>query len=275
VSRAASATPSGSVPVVPLDLGRVSIAAAATSTRAGGVSEEGPLGTLNLGFRAADLASRVRENRRRFADALALDAASFACGRQVHGRGVALATRESRGRGALDPESAFPDCDALVTGEAGVPLLVLSADCPVVVIADRRRPALGAAHAGWRGLLGGVLEATVAALARELGSRPADLAAAISPCIGPCCFEIGDDVVAAGRSALTGFYAHLRPGRAERPHLDLGAVAAAILARAGLDPSAVAPPPACTRCRGADLYSHRGSQGRCGLLGTAAVLREA
>jgi YfiH family protein len=261
------------VPTVHLLLEAESLAFAATSTRMGGVSE-GSLGTLNLGFRAADAPDRVRENRRRFAAALGVDSADFVCARQVHGKGVAVASREARGRGALGPDAAFADCDALVTGESGVPLLILSADCPVVVVADRRRPALGAAHAGWRGLLGGVLENTVDFLVRLFGSNPADLAASVSPCIGACCFEVGDDVVAAGRRAVgEGLDAHLSPGRGERPHLDLPGVARAILVRMGLDPAAIRSSPDCTRCHADTLYSYRGSGGQCGLLGTAAALR--
>lgn len=262
----------GAVPTLRLGVAGDAGAFAATSTRAGGVSD-GPLGALNLGFRAADSPGRVRENRSRFGEALRLDAGAFVVGRQVHGNVVAVVGRGDLGRGALSPETAIPGCDALVTGDAGVPLLVLSADCPVVVIADRNRPALAAAHAGWRGLLSGVLENTIDALAARLGSLPGDLAAAIAPCIGPCCYEVGDDVVAAGRAAVPDFERHLVPGRGERPHLDLRSVARAILERRGLPSDAIESSPACTRCRGEEFFSYRGSAGLCGLLGTAAVIR--
>jgi hypothetical protein len=155
---------------------------ALVTTRRGGVSA-GPLAAMNLGRRGRDEASALAENRRRLAAFLPspprwLD--------QVHGTAIATLTRESAIRAA-------PVADAAVTRERDVVCAILTADCLPVLFADRTGVAVGIAHAGWRGLAAGVLEATIAALC-DLGVRREDLMAWLGPAIGPTRFEVGTDV---------------------------------------------------------------------------------
>lgn len=108
--------------------------------------------------------------------------------RQVHGAEVVV------GRGGEQRWTAAPDGDVIVTNDPDIAVAIQAADCVALLLGDRRTGAVAAAHAGWRGLAAGVPRVAVEALAREFGSRPADLVAAAGPSIGACCYEVGHDV---------------------------------------------------------------------------------
>jgi purine-nucleoside/S-methyl-5'-thioadenosine phosphorylase / adenosine deaminase len=152
--------------------------AVAFTTRQGGVSE-GPYESLNLGRLNGDDPARVDENRRRLCAALGADVERLTLNRQQHSATVHRAHAGRRGEPG----------DGLWTDEQGVPMLALGADCATIAVARRKgeRPGLAVLHAGWRGLLEGVVSSAVAAL----GGRPA---AVVGPAIGPCCYEVGPDV---------------------------------------------------------------------------------
>ncbi len=153
-------------------------------TRAGGVSE-GPYASLNCGFGSGDAPERVVENRRRALAALGLDRAALCTAYQCHSdRCVVVETPW--------PREDAPKADALATRRAGVALGILTADCAPVLFADAAAGVIGAAHAGWRGALDGVLEATVAAMV-GLGAEPARIAAVLGPCIGARSYEVGPE----------------------------------------------------------------------------------
>jgi polyphenol oxidase len=201
------------------------------TTRHGGVSE-GPYASLNLGLNTDDDERAVAANRERAAE---LAGRPLAAIHQVHGTHVA------------DAGSPTPDADALVTTEAGVAPLVTVADCvPIVLIAPE---AVGVVHAGWRGLHGGIVANAVRAL-RDRGAT--SVAAAVGPAIGPCCYEVGDELRAA-------FGTHERT-------LDLPAIAAGQLAAAGVaEVHAVGLCTACTEQDGEPLFfSHRRDRGVTG-----------
>lgn len=153
-------------------------------TRQGGVSG-GIYASLNCGLKTSDTQDNVRANRARAAAALDLAPENLVIARQVHGVKAVRVTKPWR-------QEEAPEADALVTAEKGIGLGVLTADCAPVLFADKKARLVGAAHAGWRGALGGVLEATVAAL-QEMGGRPENISAAVGPCIGPQSYEVKDD----------------------------------------------------------------------------------
>ena len=156
------------------------------STRTGGVSQA-PWDSLNLGVAVGDDPLAVAENRRRFA---ALTAAQPLWLRQVHGCTVVHASA------ALLAAEA-PQADAAWTDEPGVACVVQVADCMPVLLAAPAGRAVAAAHAGWRGLAGGVVEATLAALCTAARCEPPQVLAWLGPCIGPRRFEVGADVLQA------------------------------------------------------------------------------
>jgi YfiH family protein len=166
--------------------------------------------------------------------------------RQVHGTTVRAAPWEGR-----------PEGDAATADQPGVLLGIETADCLPVLLVDPRRHLVAAAHAGWRGTAAGVVLRAVASL-RELGSRPEDLLAALGPGIGPCCYEVGEDV----RQAFgAGGAAYFRPGPRGRAHLDVRAANRAQLHEAGVPPAAIHDLDHCTFCR-ADLYHSYRREGK-------------
>jgi YfiH family protein len=220
------------------------------STREGGVSA-GPYASLNLGRGVGDAPEAVAENRRRFAAALGGRPVWL---RQVHGTQVLHLTNAT-------PEHPEAPADAAWTDRRGIACVVGAADClPVLLAADDGR-AVAAAHAGWRGLAGGVLEAAVAALGAGAGVVPARLAAWIGPGIGPAHFEVCADVLAAfGVPAAPGseaphFRWHPRPDGAPRWRADLPALAAARLRAAGV--GTVEAAAACTFSDASRFFSFR------------------
>ena len=154
------------------------------STRVGGVSVT-LFDSLNLGRGVGDVPAAVEENRRRFAQAIGAKPVWMS---QVHGTRV-LRLRASDG--------AFHEADAAIATEPGLACTVMVADCLPVLFAAPQARGVAAAHAGWRGLAAGVLEATVAALCDAAACKPVELQAWLGPCIGPRQFEVGADVLEA------------------------------------------------------------------------------
>ena len=154
-------------------------------TRLGGVSE-GEFAALNCGYSGGDDPQLVERNRALALAGLGAAPRSLCTLRQVHGAAVVVAQ-------AAEPGRPTRPADALVTDRPGLTLGVLSADCAPVLLADRAAGVVGAAHAGWRGALAGVVEATVLAMA-ALGARPERIRAAVGPCIALASYEVGPDL---------------------------------------------------------------------------------
>ncbi len=215
---------------------------ALVTTRSGGVSR-GPYATMNLGRHTADDANCVAENERRLAAFLPSPPVWLD---QVHGAAVAVL-----GAGTV---AAAKTADAAVTRERGIVCAVLVADCLPVLLADRHGSVVGVAHAGWRGLVAGVVEATVAALG-NLGAGTNELVAWLGPAIGPAAFEVGADV----RGALLARDAAL--AQCFVPHndgkwlADLYAIARNRLAIAGV--TQVGGGGYCTRTDATRFFSYR------------------
>ncbi len=151
-------------------------------TRKGGASS-GIFAGLNCGTGSSDQANIVAINRARVAEALGLDVAALVSVHQVHSPDVVTVTA------AFDQK---PRADAMVTATPGLALAVLTADCQPVLFADARAGVIGAAHAGWKGAQGGVLEATVDAM-EALGARRGQISAVIGPCISQTAYEVGQE----------------------------------------------------------------------------------
>lgn len=155
-------------------------------TREGGVSE-GPFASLNCGFSSGDEPALVEANRARAVRRMGLSPDRLCTARQVHGTKVLLAREPSPGKPSLE-------ADALVTDRSGLALGVLSADCAPVLLADPDARVIGAMHAGWRGALTGVAEATIEAMV-ELGAERGRIVAAVGPCIARPSYEVGPELL--------------------------------------------------------------------------------
>jgi hypothetical protein len=217
----------------------------------------------NMGFTGARDPRAVREARRRFLAEAGMDAGAAAAVRQVHGARILRVGARERGRGGLDPAACLGDADGLVTTDPGVPLLALSGDCCVGVLAAADGRGAAVFHAGWRGALAGAPAAAVRALSETVGAPASMIRAVLGPAIGPCCYEVGEDVVLAfqrGFGEDAGRW--IRPGRGPRPHLDVPAAVRDALLRSGLREDAVGPAGPCTLCGGPWFSHRRGDAGR-------------
>jgi YfiH family protein len=195
-------------------------------TRRGGVSE-GVYATLNGGVGSRDEQDAVAANRARMAAAIHVAPKRLAIPYQVH-------SPDALAIAAPFPREARPRCDALVTSTPGLGLGVTGADCGMILFADAQACVIGAAHAGWKGALNGVLEATVAAM-EGLGARVDRIRAALGPCIAQPSYEVGPEFVAAFAAGDIGsdrFFT--RSVNAGRSMFDLHGYIAARAARAGI-----------------------------------------
>jgi YfiH family protein len=217
-------------------------ARAAFSTRIGGVSEA-PYDALNVAIMTGDERDRVRENRHKLAAALGRDPNGVVMGRQVHGAELEPHEDRQDPRVFADVVPSPAEVDAHSTQNADLTPLVMVADCLPVAIVGPTGVAI--AHCGWRGLAGGIVAKAVEAVDAE--------AAAIGPGIGPCCYEVGEEVLSE--------FADL-DGVADGRMLDLPAVATALLERAGVSASESAG--LCTKCNPELFYSHRRDGERTG-----------
>lgn len=239
------------------------------STRLGGVSE-GPYRSLNLGLSTGDERESVLQNIRLLCDAAGFRMASLVFTKQVHGDRVESVTTGDRGAW-LFKKARYEEADALVTNQPGVALAGFFADCVPVLLYDPKTPALGVAHAGWRGTVKRIAAKAVQKMASEYFSDPCDILAAVGPSIHPCCFEVGKEV------ADEFFREFPQDGivgqKAGRFYCDLPKANAATLLGAGLLEENISLSGLCTKCRHDEFYSHRASGGRRGSLGVFAELK--
>jgi YfiH family protein len=216
-------------------------------TRRGGVSD-GLYASLNAGIGSRDDPVKVAENRARMAKILGVAADRLVSAYQVHSRDVVVTDRPW-------PPAQRPRADAIVTATPGLAIAVSTADCGPVLLADAHARVIGAAHAGWRGALGGVLEATVAAMER-IGASRRRIVAALGPTIRQASYEVGPELVAAfladDRANARFFAPAEREGHA---YFDLPGYIRARLAAAGL--GEVEDLGACTYADPARFYSYR------------------
>jgi YfiH family protein len=217
-------------------------ARAAFSTRIGGVSEA-PYDALNVAVLTGDEPERVGMNRRRLGESIGRDPEGVVMGRQVHGTKLRRHDGPQEPRVYADVVKSPDEVDAHTTSNAGLTPLVMVADClPVAMVGSG---GVVMAHCGWRGLAGGIVGEAARAIEAE--------AAAVGPGIGPCCYEVGEEVLTAFEDL---------GGVARGRMLDLTAVATALLERAGVD--AVESSGLCTSCNTELFYSHRRDGERTG-----------
>lgn len=229
---------------------------AAFTERTGGASRA-PFATLNLGLRTGDRAATVRANRRRVVGAL--DVPPFAVLRQVHGGRLVRVGEKRAGAGFERLGGAVAEADVAAVTRPRLPVAVLTADCLPIALASPAEGRLVVVHAGWRGLSAGALQAGLGAF-----ERPSGLLVAIGPSIGPCHYEVGEDVaLAVAASSDAGARSERRGGRT---FLDLPGTASRVLRSAGV--RRIDRAEECTACEAKRFFSYRrdGETGRQALV---------
>jgi YfiH family protein len=250
----------------------------AVFSRRGGVSAA-PFDSLNMSLSVPDDRDRVYANRRKAYGLFGRDTDTVVHAHLVHGATVARVTQAHNG-------TWVEHVDGLITDQPGCVLSMNFADCTPIFLYDPRRQAIGLGHAGWRGTVAGLPGAMVRAMSTEFGSDPADLVAAVGPCIGPCCYEVGSLVIDAVREAFAQPEELLPdvPKAGQRPHdrsngrrsvsgnryFDMREANRRDLAKAGV--SSIEMSEYCTACRTDMFFSHRAEKGRTGRFGTVFAL---
>ncbi len=233
----------------------------AFTTRCGGVSE-GIFSSLNLAMHRGDSDENVKRNFEILANELDFDLNNLVLTRQTHSDVVRRVTKSDAC--GID-HSNYPECDALITNDEGAALVVFTADCTPILLWDSATGAVGAVHAGWRGTAADIAGKTVRAMQREFGCRPENIRAAIGPNIGVCCFETDADVPEAIIETFGRDAEQFISQNSEKYYVDLKAVNALALRRAGVDSIEISED--CTMCQSDRFWSHRvcgssrGSQG--------------
>ncbi len=216
-------------------------------TRANGTST-GIYAGRNCGLGSDDLRAHVVENRGRVADDLDLERTCLLSVHQTHSP-IVKTVKESW------KTEAAPEADAMVTNQPGIGLAILTADCTPVLFADEVSGVIGAAHAGWKGALGGVLEATLDAMV-ALGARRTNIVAAVGPCISQAAYEVGPEFVANFIASDPSFAAYFIPSAREGHHqFDLPGFSSGRLTIQGL--AKVEPLRQCTYANADRFFSYR------------------
>lgn len=150
---------------------------------------------FNLSLNNATNPQTVLENRKQLAQAVGINPEDFIFPIQVHGTHIQRVNSKHRSLGALSTETAIANTDGLITNVPGICLMTMAADCVSLLFYDPVNSAIGAAHAGWKGTVQKIAAHTVQRMQQEFGTNPQDLIVAIGPSAGPCCYEVGPEVI--------------------------------------------------------------------------------
>ncbi len=239
------------------------------TTRLGGVST-GSLSSLNIGQHRGDDPKNVEKNYTILGNTLGFDPKKLVMTRQIHTDIIRVVTREDcRGLDHRD----YPECDALITNDPGVGLVIFTADCTPILLHDPVTGAVGAAHAGWRGTAADIAGKTVRKMAKVFGCDPKNIRAAIGPNIAECCFETDREVPDAmlqtfGNDASIA----IRP-TGSKYYVNLKVLNALALERAGVTQIEISED--CTMCQHHRYWSHRFTRGDRGSQGAIIICKEA
>ncbi len=241
------------------------------TTRHGGVST-GVWASMNMGLSRGEDVAAVRGNYRILGGALGFSAENFVTSQQTHTTNVKRVTAADAGQGVWK-ERCYADVDGLITDEKGIPLVIFGADCVPVFLLDRRHKAIGMAHCGWKGTGERMAEKTLKAMMQAFGTEPKDVAAAVGPSIGKCCFQVDAPVVELFEKNIP-FAREIifdDPSEEGKYKIDLWETNRRLLADMGVEDIEVAG--LCTMCDQERFYSHRGMGEKRGVMAGVMELR--
>lgn len=228
-------------------------------TRRGGYSQA-PFDTLNLGLSVGDDPQVVKKNYEQVCQVINIRPDQTVSCHLIHSADVLTINQANRQR-------VMGQADGLITVTPDIYLSMRFGDCTPLIFYDPLRGAVGLAHAGWRGTMHNIAGATVRAMVEQFDCRAGDIMAVIGPAIGPCCYEVGPEVIDAAASALVDSASLFvrRNGRADRAHFDLWEANRRQLVAAGV--KHIIQSELCTACRTDQFFSHRAERGRTGRFG--------
>ena len=254
------------------------------STRLGGVSK-GFQKSMNLGFNLEENRENVLENYRRICESIGILPSQLVFTSQVHETIVLKVDKKDCGKGIYLSRD-YDSADGLVTNEKGVALSVFGADCVPLIFLDPIKRVIGTAHASWRDTVGNIACRLVEKIGIEYSSRPEDLQVVICPSICPDCYEVGRDVFEVFEGKYEDVWNKtynvsdsyksnkiLKHGKEDKGYLNLWLANYVNLTNAGVNPKNIHHSGFCTMCRQDLFFSHRGSQGKRGVMGGFIMLK--
>ena len=243
------------------------------SGRMGGISDP-PYGSLNLALHVEDNSNAVLRNRELLASALGISLDHLTFAQQVHDSRIQIVTKGLRGSGAMEHQTALHATDGLITDIPGVCLIILVAVCVPFIVFDPKRKVVGVAHAGWRGTVRFIARNTVQVFQERFGASPADMIVGIGPSIGPCCYEVGPEVInhvegvfGRGKGLID------RQARDGKGYFDLWEANRAQLLQTGIPEGSIEVSGICTHCNPNLFFSRRHQRGETGRFGAGIQLK--
>lgn len=221
----------------------------------------------NLALHTGDSQGVIIDNRKKLSNALGIELASWVTGSQVHGTNIQQISHLERGRGAFNQDSALQDTDGLITDQTNVLLASFYADCVPLLFIEPQRKIIAMAHAGWRGTLGQIDANMVKQFHKLYQVEPKEIEVAIGPSIGPCCYQVGQEVAEK-------FNEDLVLQKEEGLFLDLWQANAQQLFKLGVIPEHLFVANICTRCYAQDFFSYRREQLKAGRMAALLYKRE-
>lgn len=243
------------------------------TTRTGGESKT-PYASLNMGFTVGDDPKLVLKNRKLVADVLNFPLENLVAAKQVHQDKIAVVTHKDSGKGALRYTDALEDTDALITAEKNIPLSTYYADCVPIFILDPVTPAIGLAHAGWKGTALKIGAKTIAKMTKVFGTEVKNCKIAIGPSIGSCCYQVDERVKTAFKESYantTNFFQSSKPGHWQ---LNLWEANKASLMEIGVPAVQIVISNLCTSCNPDLFFSHRKENGLTGRMAALMMLKD-
>ena len=245
------------------------------STRLGGYSNS-PYNSLNLALHVGDDPDKVLKNRKRLAQAIGIPLDQFTVAKQIHSGTVTVISEAMRGKGSTNQEDAVEATDAMVTNVPGICLIILVADCVPMLFFDPARNVIAAAHAGWRGTLQSIALHTVRAMEKDFGCSSHDILVGMGPSIGPCCYEVGPEVIAEVKAVLSSRQEYIRhESKNGKCYLDLRKANRDQLVRAGIRRENIETANQCTSHNAHMFFSYRHQHGETGRFGAGICMVKA
>jgi len=241
------------------------------STRNGGFSKP-PYDSLNLGFHVGDNPETVLKNRQHLAVALGTPLDNFTTARQIHGCNV---TTVIKSRGAFHYDMAIAETDSMVTNVPNVYLMVQQADCVPMLFFDAEKKVIGATHAGWKGTLSKIAQNTIRALQERFNCLPKDIYVGIGPSIGPCCYEVGAEVISKVTNNSDVCKGYMSAMISEnKGFFNLWEANRKQLIQMGIVDKNIEVAQICTRCNHDRFFSYRYQQKETGRFGAGITLKD-
>ena len=244
------------------------------TTREGGYSLT-PYDTMNLAVTVGDDPEAVRRNRTLLASLLGISTSDFALCKQVHGNNIIEANRNNIDSNSQNRFNVLSEADAMITITPGICIMILIADCVPILLYDPIKKAIGITHAGWRGTVKRIAEKTVEKLVDKYNCNPEDIMAGIGPSIGPCCYEVGPDVIEEFERTDDDTNDIITDGKEDgKGHLNLWLANKKQLLRAAINENNIVTADLCTCCHSDMFFSYRCHGRKSGRFAAGIMIRK-